>query len=253
MLTKIGRLALTTAMFCFGFGGGGPAAADLVISTPTGLSVGDTFRIVFVTDGLNDGTSSSISTYNSFVNTDASNEAGGGQVTYNGVNLTWSAIASTASTDAINNVGVSGTPVYLASGTLVTSSDSSSGLWSGSLNSPIDQDLKGNVFGGVDAWTGTLTSGTGDPGHQLGTSSVELGSAGSTNSNWVSAFPFPTGLEDLSLYGISQVLTVSSAVPEPSTLVMAGTAISASCAIACMRRRRKLTRERTVERHQTAE
>jgi hypothetical protein len=247
MLTKTGWLALATAALCIGLGRGRVEAGGIVISTPTGLSPGDTFRIAFVTDAGNAGTSSSISTYNSFVNADATSEAGGGLVTYNGVAITWFAIASTASTDAITNVGVSGAPVYLASGTLVTNSDSSSGLWSGSLDNPIDQDLKGSVFGGEDAWTGTLASGTGDPGHQLGTSSVELGSAGAVSSSWVAAFPFPTGLEDLSLYGISQVLTVGSAsVPEPSSLVMAGTAISAGCAFGWSRRRRNQRRQRFI-------
>jgi hypothetical protein len=231
MLPQKGRLALAAVVLCIGFGGGGRAeAGGIVLNTPAGLSPGATFRFVFVTDGANDGTSSSISTYNTFVNADATSEAGGGAVTYNGVALTWSAIASTASTDAINNVGVSGAPVYLASGTLVRSSDSSSGLWSGSLNNPINQDLKGNVFGDIGVWTGTLASGAGDPGFQLGNSSVEFGSTSSASSSWVSAFPFPTGLEDLALYGISQVLVAGSSVPEPSTLVLAGTAVIAGSA-----------------------
>ncbi len=244
MLTRTGWLALATAVLCIGLGGCPAEAGGIVISTPAGLSPGDSFRIVFVTDALNAGTSSSIGDYNSFVSTDATSEAAGGLVTYNGVALTWSAIVSTTSTDAIPNVGVSGAPVYLAGGTLVTSSDSSSGLWSGSLSNPINQDLKGTVLNDTGVWTGTLTSGTGAPAHQLGNSSVEIGSTGSENSSWVAAFPFPTGLEDLAIYGISQVLIVPISVPEPSTLVMAGTVIGAGCAFGWSRRRRTERRQR---------
>src|SRR5271157_2389726 len=130
MLTKTGRFALATAMLWLVFGAGGRAAADLVINTPAGLSPGDTFRIVFVTDGTRDGTSSSIGVYNTFVTNDASNEAGGGSnvVTYNGVTLTWSAIASTPTVNAIANVVLTGAPIYLASGTQVMTADTL--LWS---------------------------------------------------------------------------------------------------------------------------
>src|SRR5271157_4858986 len=106
MLTKIGRCALAAAMLWLVFGGGGRAVADITITTPTGLVPGDTFRIVFATDATTTATSSSIGYYNTFVITDASAEAGGGVVTYNGVTLTWSAIASTLTENAIANVGV---------------------------------------------------------------------------------------------------------------------------------------------------
>jgi hypothetical protein len=261
MLTKTGWLALATAALCIGLGGGRAEAGGIVLSTPGGLSPGDSFRIVFVTDTGNAGTSSSISDYNSFVNTDATSEAGGGLVTYNGVAVTFSAIASTASTDAIANVGVTGAPVYLASGTPIATSDGigPGGLWTVSLSSgtgqtspfalinPINEDLTGTVLSAQDVWTGTLVSGTGDPGNQLGTSSVELGSNEAANSNWVAAFPFPTGLENLALYGISQVLIVPNSVPEPSTLVMAATALSAGCAFGWSRRRRNQRPQRKVE------
>ncbi len=46
------RLALATAMLWIGFGVGGPAeASGIGLSTPAGLSPGDSFRFVFVTDG----------------------------------------------------------------------------------------------------------------------------------------------------------------------------------------------------------
>jgi len=78
MLTKTGRFALVTAMLWLAFGAGGRAVADLELSNPAGLTPGESFRFVFVTDGTTTATSSDINYYNNFVNTDASNEAGGG-------------------------------------------------------------------------------------------------------------------------------------------------------------------------------
>jgi hypothetical protein len=249
MFTKTGRLALATAVLCIGFGGGGGAeAGGIALSTPTGLTPGDTFRFVFVTDGTTEATSSSIGYYNNFVSTDATNEAGGGGVTYNGVTLTWSAIVSTPSVDAITNVGVTGASLYLASGTPIATSDGMSGLWSGSLINPIDQDLNGNVNGSSAVWTGTLPSGSGNPGLQLGSpNGATVGSTTHPNSFWVDVFnSFPIDTE-APLYGISQVLTVQgSSVPEPSALLLAVTAIGAGCACDCSRRRRNQRRQRTV-------
>jgi len=88
MLTKTGRFELATAVLCIGFGGGGRAAADLAITAPLALNPGDTFRIVFVTDATTTATSSSIGDYNTLVNTDAPNEAGGGAVKYGTPTLT---------------------------------------------------------------------------------------------------------------------------------------------------------------------
>ena len=159
MLTKIGRCALAAAMLWLVFGAGGRAVADITITTPTGLSAGDTFRIVFVTDASTTATSTNIADYNTFVNNDAITQAGGPSnvVTYAGTTLTFNAIASTSSTDAIMNIGEHTTqniPIYLASGTLVTSSDNTTSLWSGFLQKPIDQVLTGVTIDHI-IWSGT--------------------------------------------------------------------------------------------------
>jgi hypothetical protein len=114
MRTLTRRLALFAATVCFGFGTGGWCEAGIVLTTPTGLSAGDTFRVVFVTDGTTTALSSNIADYNSFVNAQA------GGATYNGSVVSWAAIGSTSTVNAIDNVGISSAPVYLADGTLVT-------------------------------------------------------------------------------------------------------------------------------------
>lgn len=165
MMIQTGRLALAASVLGIAFGVGGRVdAGGIALSTPAGLSPGDAFRFVFVTDGTMDATSANISDYNTFVNLQAAG------ATYNGSVVTWAAIGSTATVNAIDNVGqapISG--VYLADGTLVTPNTTSSGLWSGSLQHPIDRDLSQPFpFLNSLVWTGTQTDGIGTPGHQLG-------------------------------------------------------------------------------------
>ncbi len=251
MLTKTGRFSLATALLWLVFGADGRAqAGDLALSTPGGLTPGESFRFVFLTDGTTDATSSSIDYYNTFVTNDAISEAGGGTsvVTYNGVTLTWKAIASTPYVAAITNIGTYGVPVYLASGTQVTSSDNASGLWSGSLTNSISQDLHGNYSSGL-VWTGTTLFGTANGPFELGGTSPHVSIPGYdtiiTDAEWL---VFPGGGWDASvrlpIYGISQVLTVTSAVavPEPSTLWMAASGICAGVAYRWNRRRRQQRR-----------
>jgi hypothetical protein len=123
-----------------------------VLGTPTGLSPGESYRFAFVTDGTVSQNSSNIGDYNGFVNSQA------GGATYDGSLITWFAIGSTSSINAIENISHSATPVYLADGTLITSSVTSTGLWSGSLLHPIDEDLSGAPQKYLAAYTGTDTS-----------------------------------------------------------------------------------------------
>ena len=151
------RLALAVAFLWIGFSDVGRAEAGAIaLSTPAGLSFGETFRFVFITDATTVASSSNIAVYNSFVDAQA------GGATYDGSVVNWVAIGSTRSVSAINNVGQTPTPVYLADGTLVTTSTTSTGLWSGSLLNPINEDLSGMGVntGSTGLWTGTNTNGS---------------------------------------------------------------------------------------------
>jgi hypothetical protein len=227
-------LALAVVVVWIGLGAGCRAeAGGIALSTPTGLSSGESFRFVFVTDGSVSQNSSNMADYNSFVNAQA------GGATYDGSIVTWNAIGSTASVNAIDNIGQSAAPVFLADGTLVTSSSTSAGLWSGSLLNPIDRDLSGELLRGFAIYTGTTTAGvaTGNPlGDFLGSSG---GSSAETNRIWIDSGGVLPSFADLRMYGISQVLTVGSAVPEPSSMLLAGTAIIVGCACRLSHRRRK--------------
>ncbi len=232
MLMRTRQLALAATMLGLAFGVTGPAEAGIVLATPSGLAPGDQFRFVFITDGTTTATSSSIATYNNFVNTQA------GGATYAGSVVTWEAIGSTVSESAINNVGQTATPVYLADGTLVTTSTTSSGLWSGSILNPIDEDLsgKGVSSGSTGVWTGTNTNGSASANHLDDFFGVTIGASTTTDGTWINDGVWPADYTSgvFHMYGISQVLVAS--VPEPSTLIMAVTALFAGSSIAWSRR-----------------
>jgi hypothetical protein len=227
MLKRTRLLVLLTVILAFGL----PARGGITLETPSGLTPGETFRFAYFTDGTTTATSSSIGHYNSFANSQA------GGATYGGAVVNWLAIGSTSSTSAINNVGQTTTPVYLADGTLVTTSTTSSGLWSGSLLNPIDEDLSGGLFTHQGTWTGTNTNGSAS-GNPLGDFfGVVTGNSSSTDGTWVNNGVWPSDNTSgiFHMFGISQPLT---AVPEPSSLVLAGTAMLGASAIVWSRKRR---------------
>lgn len=238
MSTHSFRVPLRAAVLCFGLLSSGPTWADVVLATPAGLKPGDTFRVVFVTDGARDATSTDIADYNSFVNAQA------GGATYNGSVVNWSVIGSTSDVAAIDNVGQTETPIYLVDGTLVTTSTTSAGLWSGTLLHAIDESITGaNVHTSV--WTGTTADGLGSIG-KLGAPfiiggffdlGVDIGVTFTEGSNWISGALGPETV-GRQFYGISEVLTVSArSVPEPSSLSLMGTALGAGAFWGWNRRR----------------
>jgi hypothetical protein len=214
------RFLTVALMLWIGSGALGQAEAGSVLATPAGLKPGDQFRIVFATDGTTMATSTTITDYDNFV----TNQAQG--ATYNGQTVQWLAIVSVEFTNAIDHIGQSTSPIYLANGTQVTTSTTASGLWSGALESPIFTDLNGQLVHG-QIWTGTNADGVTVPGQALGDASAVVGSNRQISAGWIE-----TGVDSFisshSLYGISQVLTVAltqQPVPEPSSIVMLGMAL----------------------------
>ena len=139
MVTQTARLAMVIASLWLGFGVGGGAQAGPVLATPAGLSPGQSFRFVFVTDRTTSALSSNIADYNNFVNADA-----GGAMSQ-GIHITWNAIGSTSSVAAIDNVGQTDTPVYRVDGALVArdTTRGPQGLWSLAILNPINLDILG--------------------------------------------------------------------------------------------------------------
>jgi hypothetical protein len=163
MTRRLPRLALVAALLCVGIGRVAPVHAGPVLTTPAGLAPGTHFRFVFVTDGTTTAISSNITDYDNFVNTQA------GGATYNGVTISWQAIGSTATVNAITHItGPTNDPVYLANGSEVATSTTTStqGLWSGALLHAINTDLTGASVTAT-VWTGTeptgVSGGIGEP------------------------------------------------------------------------------------------
>jgi len=150
-----------------------------MLQTPPGLNPGDSLRFVYVTDGIRDATSADISDYDSFVNVQA------GGATYNGAAITWLAIGSTPSVDAIDHVGQANAPVYLPDGTLITGTTTAAGLWSGAIVQAINLDLAANPVV-IFVWTGTNPFGTGFGG-ALGNPRALTGASTDTAGSWVAS------------------------------------------------------------------
>jgi hypothetical protein len=190
-----------------------------VITVPSGLSPGSQFRLIFVTADTTDASSADIATYNSFV----SNEANMNALL---AGISWSAIGTTETVNAINNIGAeTGIPVYNLAGNLVVSTTVL--LFNGpstAYSNPINIDQFGNTLE-TNVWTGTWDGGTIQPGTitALGDVPPKVGLSSSTDYN---AYDAGSSFNTVNwgMYGISAVLTVpaASAVPEPGSMGLIG-------------------------------
>lgn len=214
---------------------------------PSGLSPGNQYRLVFVTDGTIQATSTDINTYNTFVDNEAHtstilNDAFT-NVGIDPASITWKVIGSTASVNAINNTSTNtvdtSVPIYGLDGKLIAFGNSD--LWDGDIcphipaagiichDGGISMSQSGHYLFG-DVWTGTLSSGVAwsEPGlGPLGSVPVTIGSSYGTNVTWIRygsdfgpGFNGPVAFRPL--YGISSVLTVptpTATTPEPSSLL----------------------------------
>jgi hypothetical protein len=239
MLTQSQRLAiaLATALLWSGFGGAPPTQGGPVLLTPAGLAPGTHFRFVFVTDGGTTATSPNITDYDNFVNMQA------GGATYGGATISWQAIGSTATVNAISHItGPQTDPLYLSGGSLVASSTTTNvnGLWSGVLQHAISQDLSGTPLTN-SVWTGTQSNGTGNGAFVLGNGgNVTGGFANSTTSTWVITAGSVPPNNLLSIYGISTDLV---SVPEPLSCITLGIGLAVTTVIGWSRRRREQRRQ----------
>jgi len=202
--------------------------ASVTLQTPSGLAAGGTFRFIFVTQGTITATSADISTYDTFVNS----QAGGAQ--YQGATISWKPIISTSTIDARDYVGGFGTnvPVFGGDGTKIansmTTNGPGNGLWSTIFGAPgngilanpargVDGTL---VTGAVWAWTGSNPDGTRDATNYVGNSTGLTINGNVSNPGppaSLARLDSSNGLSTTSnrVYGISEQLTV---IPEPSSL-----------------------------------
>lgn len=201
----------------------GNPAVGAVITVPTGLSVGDQYRLVFVTSTVHNALSSDISTYNTIV--DALGDTA--------IASDWKVIGSTATVDAIDNTA---TPITTSGVSIwrlddVKIADDYADLWDGIIDNAIRVDELGADQGtGQYVFTGGEGEGRGrsQPNTELGSiDEVSVGririDEGAGHSDWIQdAFGWGPN-DELRLLGMSGVLTVqAAAVPEPSSAILLG-------------------------------
>lgn len=209
-------------------------SAATILSTPGGLTPGEQFRFVFVTSGTTNATSTSISTYDTFV-TSAATAA---DLQYDGSPISWQVIGSTSGVTAISRLPNSSPAIYRLDGTKVA--DSGTDLWDGSLDAAINITELFAAPASANTWTGTQFTG-GASGASLGASpNVGYGLSSSTSTTWVN-FSTANASSGFHLYAASEVLTVPYAtpVPEPGTLTLSVVAVGAAIVVQRSRRRRQ--------------
>jgi hypothetical protein len=219
--------------------------AAIIITVPPGLNPGDTYRLVFVTSTTRDATSSNIADYNSFVSGVAALS-----VDLSGLGATWTAIGSTATKDAIDNIGssLSTVGIYRLDGEKIANgTNGTEGLFPlplALLLNPIYYTEQGGPPTSPDwVWTGTDYYGRAT--HDPSTSGDALGASSGVPTNgrpgWIDSSWIIGGAADDStlghFYAISSEITVGEAVPEPGSIAL--TALGGAILLFAMRRKRK--------------
>ena len=211
---KISIIALSLlSVFVLNF----PAQAAVLLQTPSGLAPGDTFRFIFLTQGTITATSADISTYDTFVNSQA------GSAQYQGASVSWSAIVSTPTINARDHVGGYGTnfPVFRIDGTRIanslTTDSAGKGLYTYSVLASPSFGIDGAALtGSLNAWTGSNNDGTKNSFSALGAPAglPRFGNTTVFTGFWLGENQaFST--DSLRVYGMSEQLTV---IPEPSSI-----------------------------------
>lgn len=192
--------------------------ANSGINPATGSAwvVGDKYRLIFVSSTSRNATSTSISDYNSHVQS-AANAAGLGAVN-------WYAIGSTSTVSARSNTKTTNSDtdggIFLMDGSQVVANNLAD-LWDGTIDTRIDINEKGSPnsvntsiwTNWTAVWTGTANNGTIDATRFLGASTVTLGLAEAELKFWVNRSTHNMNTVNLPLYGISEVLTVEKVLP----------------------------------------
>lgn len=215
-------------------------------SALSGLNAGDTYQFVFVTNGTIAATSTSLSTYNTFVQ-NAADAAGIGS----SIGLTWKAMVSVgsgANNAAANAPVAQSTKVFLVNGTMVANGSTNpfySLTETQAHLSKINVTELGTTLSSGLVWTGGNSNGSESGSGLLGLSPGPVAGdlngvlAERTPGGWARQGNFGPNTTALRIYGISAPLVVSQAIPtpEPTTVSLLGLGIG-GLLIARLRRKK---------------
>ena len=215
-----------------------PAASP---SPPSGLQPGDKYHVIFATSFQT--AVDSVAIFPPAFPHFGSLEAADWIVTFavyntgqlpdwNTYDLIYTAILSTAETDARDRLTLQG-PLYNTRGDLIATGEAD--LWDGAIANPVGYDeFGGEVVEDAQVWTGTNTLGYEEVDtcvNWTNPSSFDRGQTGIATeaNNWLSITEITCNCT-ARLYGVSPAITY---VPEPSTLVLL---LAALVSISCCRR-----------------
>jgi hypothetical protein len=215
-------------------------SASAAINTPPGLQPGDKFHLVFVTSGSTQAFTSNppISGYDTFVFNEA---ALNGLTSYNSSFVDWYALASFSQFAGPDVSAISRfnplVPVYLLDGVKIANDGTD--LWDGTIQNLLNVAPDLSTVNAI-VWTGSEVNGSPAINNATlnnGSNNPRAGANLSTSSLWISGTDFPYSTE-LHLYAFSSELT---AIPEPSTTVLAMVPLVAAVGIR-QRRRNEIDR-----------
>jgi hypothetical protein len=196
-------------------------------ATGAAWAVGDKYRLAFVTEATTLASSTDIATYNSFVQSEAA-----ASTAYTDLGtVSWNAIASTSSVNALVNTGTnpdssSSVAVFLMDGSTIFASNNAD-IWDVTATKWLNRtqnniSRQGNlpntsIWGSWTAvWTGT--GGNGTASNPLGNgTSVRLGLMAAEPKFWMSRSTNDGTTVSLPMYAMSEELVI---VPEPASLIL---------------------------------
>ena len=186
-------------------------SSDLV---PSGLAVGDDFRLLFVSSTTRNARPADIATYNTFVQAAAAS----GHPDIRSLSTLFNALGSTATVDARDNTDTTftgsfaGVPIYWLGGDKVA--DDYSDFYDGDWDSNAPKDEFGNaVATTTQVFTGTDEDGTGSGNRILGRqpgNNVRTGEPGRSGAE-LNNDDDENKTNPLAFYGLSGVFTVAAA------------------------------------------
>ena len=190
---------------------------------PSGLSAGDTFRLLFVT-GTANPTATDIADYNTFVQT----QAAAGHADIADYSSWFRVVGSTAATDARDNTGTTytaddkGVPVYWLDGVKVADDYENfyDGGWDDEANPKgadgatvtVDRVFTGSTSAGTEADASTESGSTTTVSRALGANPARVGRLNNSSSGPLDSSEAYTTTTNYPYYALSGVMVVGEAV-----------------------------------------